>query len=1142
MDENIFDFDSQYQELLFEDNDNQGDLKTLKTNARENEDEYTNLNLFSIFFNCTGDSKANFNDSIFEKDLEILLNHQNFEIPNEFELFDIQFDENFENFDILIQMARADIQKLHLSSLDSFHKTFYNLRENVTKLLLILRCNYQLLTDNQLKLIRFALGTFDSMANFSLMYMSFCNDGNTSTSSNYHLLHGMLEWKWIWITMCYKLDYFKGQIGGDDAESFIEIKLLIYDLITLSISKFQKCNNANLIFTTPFICSCVREMWLLLYSFIQKLQDNQINFWDIVSNVIEELSKGKSLYENFASKKALFRSSNFMTCRNFDQFSLWIISGLTKLIGSEYPQIMNDRQSYELYENLIKNFLKTDQTEENMRVLLLMISEVLLNVWQPKADILMLLWENFQKKINSPFLIAGQNPNFLAVSANTAASFLEQIRNQQNTAVSKLNPNLTSYSIFVYALGKMVQRFSDDGQKVHIQRILGRIYTKFPAPKLKQLNEMGIHNILKLFITLALSTNLNDIDSKLCDTLLQIPLDKPNHQQLIMKGHISMLILYCENSLNISQYLTKLMTQINILMQQSSSSSTNILKVLSESLSLIVLRNMNENADVFENGEDLLIDSWIIKFLENSTTAEQDRLYETINKIIIKVQSVQHSSLVSNQTSLITQKLFNFLLPYARQNFGKVESIWMPEMIANLCLLSLEPNIILNDIPKFETLFRTFVEINSTNFEQSIKFITIILRSCHDVDKLDMQLIIQNWIRFSVLLSGSNYELKELTKNLIHLPEFTTLCNTSLTKPEEFLNSKEPLCTFISDIGKKYADSNNQEKFQLVEKVHTYFSTFEKWSLPILQQNSTQKSTASQSQTNSVDEHIMRIYTFIAITFLHCAELIFIRTKSSCFFNVAISHFILPSTVMMGQSPVRSMILSIHKVWPLLIEGTSRLNYKNDQHINKVLSDIIIKWAPFLKLSSNSKFVAKPFISITNFKNLDLIEFFWMKLSKNFLALQPGRKVNSHCYMILNVIEEVMHVVECEEKRMIAIWRSIMQQIIEMAMLFEEIEPAQKTCMNLIERYIKNKNFDTSTTMNEHLMKNLKNITNSTSLSYHSALYFKFLTKLSKHRVTIVNSLLSHLITQIEKVEQLRGSGRDVKLRNLYDQLQSQCR
>lgn len=391
------------------------------------------------------------------------------------------------------------------------------------------------------------------------------------------------------------------------------------------------------------------------------------------------------------------------------------------------------------------------------------------------------------------------------------------------------------------------------------------------------------------------------------------------------------------------------------------------------------------------------------------------------------------------------------------------------------------------DPQKFQNLFKTFMDTNSTNLEQSMKFLTIILRNCDNKESLDITAIIQNWIKFSVLLSGSNNELKELTQQIASLKDFQFLCETAALKTDEFLNSKERLCSFVSDIGRKYSASSNQQKFQIIEKVHGYLSFFEKWSLPYLQQQ--QQQVVSQKPV-SADESVMRIYSFIAITYLHCSELIYVRSKSSCFFNVANAHFILPSNLMVGQSPPRSVIVSMHRIWPLVLDGISRLNYKCDQHVAKVLNDIIVKWAPLMKISNNSKFVAKPFLNISNLKNFELIELFWGKLAKSYVALQPGRKSNVHSSLILTMFEEVLHVVETDVTRLLAVWKNVLQQVIEGAMLLDELEPTQKTCYSLLERFIKNRNFETASRMKELLIENLKQISES-SLSYHSALYFR---------------------------------------------------
>ena len=792
------------------------------------------------------------------------------------------------------------------------------------------------------------------------------------------------------------------------------------------------------------------------------------------------MRQGKHFYENFPSKKFLLRSSSLVTCKNLDQFSIWLICGLSKSLECDAS---SKKESYELFESLLKSYLNVEQSEENLRVLLLIISEVIFDVWSPRSEVLMTLWEGFQRKINSSFLIAGQTPSVMAVASVSGVGYLEKIKSQ---STSKLNPNATSYDMFVHLLGKMVQKFTEEGQKIQVQKVLGRIYTKFPASKLQTLNEMGIHNILKLFLVLSISTNFQEIAKKVSDTLLQIPFEKPNHQQQLMKGHMAMLILHRENQMNISSYVTKLMAQVNQITEKMNSSVSSVLKIMADALPVILLNNSGE--DIFENGEELLLDSWIVKYLSIGTSAEQDRVFESLTQIIQKLHEAQSKSLESSKLVTIVKNLFTILLPFCKQSFGKIESTWMPSMVGHLCLLSAGcDHLKSNEIPKFEVLFKTFLELNYTNIENIIKFLTVILDNKDKVKQLDQLSIMQHWIKCSVLLSGSNETLKKLTLCMMSFNEFTLLSETARNQPEEFLNTKEPLCTFIMDIGRKYKTVNNQQKLQIIDKIHNYFVTFEKWALPLLQLQQQQHSRNPTAVTT--DESVMRIYTFISITILHCSEIIYVRSKSSCFFNVAMSHFILPSSLMMGQNQPRSIIVSMYKVWPLLIEGISKLDFKTDLHVGKVLNDVIVKWAPLLKISTNSKVVAKPFINLTSLKSQEVVELVFGKLGKSFVALQ-NRKPSPHACMILTMIEEVMHVIEGDEQKVLMIWKNLMVHVIDAAMMSDENIQSQVTSFNLLERFSKNNNFESSQAMRELLINGLQTVTQS-NISYHSGFCFR---------------------------------------------------
>lgn len=76
------------------------------------------------------------------------------------------------------------------------------------------------------------------MPNFSVIHVAHCVEGNKSRSAQYHLVHGQLEWRLIFLTILFKIQTNRDNLKGSDFET--EIKLLIFDLVTLSISKFNK--------------------------------------------------------------------------------------------------------------------------------------------------------------------------------------------------------------------------------------------------------------------------------------------------------------------------------------------------------------------------------------------------------------------------------------------------------------------------------------------------------------------------------------------------------------------------------------------------------------------------------------------------------------------------------------------------------------------------------------------------------------------------------------------------------------------------------------------------------------------------------------------------------------------------------------
>lgn len=254
-------------------------------------------------------------------------------------------------------------------------------------------------------------------------------------------------------------------------------------------------------------------------------------FWTHFNVVLDDISKQKrklkSQVDNIPNnipisenKRKLAESVDLKSYKTDEHFVVWLLTHVAKLHGfdengtfiSSYHTRIED--NYGLLDNLMKSFIQSEPKEENFRVLLVMIIPIITDWWIPKPDILMNLWEYFHKRINSPFYILGASLSDLAVASNSSAGYLEQMKNLLATPSNKLNPNNTSYSLFLYILNNFITRNLQMRQKNQVQKMLGRIYLKFPASKLECLNDTGIHNVINLFLTLSLAGDIKELVGK----------------------------------------------------------------------------------------------------------------------------------------------------------------------------------------------------------------------------------------------------------------------------------------------------------------------------------------------------------------------------------------------------------------------------------------------------------------------------------------------------------------------------------------------------------------------------------------------------------------------------------------------------
>ncbi|XP_073829155.1 protein MMS22-like [Musca autumnalis] len=958
----------------------------------------------------------------------------------------------------------------------------------------------------------------------SIYFANSCK-GNDCNIPAYHLLHGLLEWKFLDLCILQKYDTINDEKGihGKDTEDnkkacnvlIAQMENIIDVLLTCSIYLFAKKRCAELLFTSPFPCTCIKEMWLLMQFSTEKWdlktpEGEPLTFWCLFNKAMQRMKGNMDK----------FTLTNLSYCEFFNwlQYALVRLHGYRsngQYEGANYTRATAEQaQNYEFFERITQQFLNANPNEEQLRIYIGLQTPILLEWWPAKVNIAMVLWEHFHKKLNSSFFIAGSAPSNLAVACASGRAYVDKYR----SLLSKPpDPNLSSYTLFVLLMGKTLQRLLGSHTQHQAQKLLGRIYTKFSAQKFLALNETGIHHLIELFLVLALCGDFSDLSGKLKDKLLSIALEKVTgpKQVAVTKGHMALWILYAEHQYDLTDYIKKVLQQLTTIRNDLAVS-----KIIADTL-----LDIFDYADTFQRGESLLVGSWIPNFLNNCTPVEQERTLEALHMIFVKIQNCEQHFLEINND--LMRALNTSILPFVKQQYVSNFSHWLPVLASDFCAHSFA----VTDTQNFQKLFSYFTEQQPTNRYAVTQFLLQVLESDRK-SLVDHTIIMQIWLRSLVLLTANNEDVLKLTKIVVKLSEFAFM--TNINDEDELLKAKEPLCIFVAAVGKTYeATIDFGKRSAIANNFNGYIKNFEKWLNPDLK---LEKS-----------EVTFRFFSFIAIVIFNCPTIVYSKSKITCFFHVAFTRYILPTSIQMGKPPEGKLAQFVHKIWPVLVQGIGRLNFKSDAYITKTLTDLIQKWTPHFKISTNPKQVARPFINCLQSDNQDISLFVFEKLTALFLSTQR-RQADPNACLVITIYQEVVDAIssstgndENATGRLQTFLKGCSLATLEHIMMVDEIVPSRPLLLDLFRRIFNSPVYQNSIAIQELIREHLRILTKK-HLSYCTFFYFELLTKLCSISWKVVDDILPFLMEEIQIVEQKRGGGEDNRIRSCLQKLQQNIR
>jgi hypothetical protein len=94
--------------------------------------------------------------------------------------------------------------------------------------------------------------------------------------------------------------------------------------------------------------------------------------------------------------------------------------------------------------------------------------------------------------------------------SKTGAGLLQQVKTRLEVSAV---PDEDSFCLFLRLLGKHLICCLAHNQQRHWQQMKGRIYSKFPPNKLLALAELGLYHFVSLFLTLAVTVDVQEVVS-----------------------------------------------------------------------------------------------------------------------------------------------------------------------------------------------------------------------------------------------------------------------------------------------------------------------------------------------------------------------------------------------------------------------------------------------------------------------------------------------------------------------------------------------------------------------------------------------------------------------------------------------------
>ncbi|KAF3426824.1 hypothetical protein E2986_01096 [Frieseomelitta varia] len=830
--------------------------------------------------------------------------------------------------------------------------------------------------------------------------------GNQCIQPEYHMYHMHIELRWYFISLMYAKNIYCQYSIENHLDEFENMQtIIINDLIYISLKIFETMPLIHVQQKTPYNCTCIRELWLMLQIFIDSLSDRMKSksFWEYINDCINGL-----LNRNVSNK-----SKEFLTLRkNSELFCLWIVHHLSLLYGYNSDGVYlgakcsRIKANYEQLERILKTYIskggkdgERDEIDEELRIMIPLLNTIVINWWQPRVSIISLLWDCFHKRLDEPFLLQASGPWTLSVEKKSTMDLLKQIKDRiNNTECIKES----SYGMFLRLLGSFLRINYSNNDTKHWNQIKGRIYSKFSKSKVEEFSITGLYNFISLFLTLAVTADTINVCSVMLDLL---PLSKEYNREnskkhnLIWKGKLAVLLLYNDLKLNLTNIAPLYIDTVNTICCRKDDTSRAMMNNFIDVFSTIL------SHDSIELGEYLLFSGWIDRYLLECSNKMVGTLMKVLVNVFERCIYVAKTSNTGNVeqmldvlwcyvASRVRQLVFDPVLTNEHyKNISKLAVLFTLEALKN-------PTMAKKHKHSATSLFQLFASsIIVKDIRITRHYLMLILnqdQAIHDLKKeiknFDI-ILIQAWIKCSIIGHDTNKdEVKVLQNYVLELNDIKEIFETS-ENIQEFKNNDKSILMFIMhSMKKRNTLKTEQERIQYDIKWKLYFNHLEKWILSPI------------TEETKDSELALWIYRCIGTLFLCTSIMLYSKNQPNSIFKI-----LLNKTILSVEQPFLKNLGK--KTFSMILLGVEALNVKSDISLQILIRNLFDQYMPLLivpTVNANSFKVSDSLLKCFKDAKADFIRLIFEILMTNFFNISNDNMMHKHSYLVMILLQNLL--------------------------------------------------------------------------------------------------------------------------------------